>query len=317
MASSSRQFPNIFGPLGKTATCGLKFEQSTQESCTEKCMHQRIYLHTRARTYFCISTPAFQYFLQNAMASTNEVEQGAQVPNTQRYMRLRLHVCTHARTHQYTHKHTTTQVTMSQRQLPPRTSAFASTTKGICLHNKRHLPTQPKTSTHALKGICPHNQRHLPPQRKAFAPKIHALEGQRQLPPRTSAFASTTNGICHLNKAHLPTQPKTPTYPRTQRHLPPQPKAFASTTQGICLHDSRTRRHSPPQPNSHASTMPGYSVWKSSTPSKNVSRRNIVGDGQQGVLCVEVSIICSEISKRESPTGSISVNAPPIENLLV
>ena len=36
---------------------------------------------------------------------------------------------------------------------------------------------QPKTSTHALKGICFHNQRHLPPQHKAFASKIHALNG--------------------------------------------------------------------------------------------------------------------------------------------
>ena len=74
-----------------------------------------------------------------------------------------------------------------QRQLPPRTTAFASTTKGIPLHNKRHLPSQRKTSTHALKGTCPHNARHSPPQRKAFA--------------------STTQSICPQNS-------------RTRRHLP-------------------------------------------------------------------------------------------------
>jgi len=125
---------------------------------------------------------------------------------------------------------------MTQRQLPPRTTASASTTKGICLHNKRHLQTQPKTSAHALQGICPHNQRHLSPQRKAFASTIHALQGQRQLPPCTNAFASTicqkafaatADGICQHN----------------QRHLPTHSKAFAPTTN--CIRLSTT--HLPPK----------------------------------------------------------------------
>jgi len=190
-----RQFSNIFSHFGKAATCGLELGQSAQEPSTEKHMHPRIYPHTRTRIYSCISTPELQHFLQKAMASASEGEQGAQVLNTERHMRLRLYPHTHARTHLCTHKHTTTQVTMSKRQLPPRTMAFASTTKGVCFHNKRSLTTQPNRSTRALKGTCPHNQRHWPPQCKAFASTIHALEGQRQFPPRTLAFDSTTKGI--------------------------------------------------------------------------------------------------------------------------
>jgi len=51
---------------------------------------------------------------------------------------------------------------------------------------------QPNASTNALKGICHHNQRHLHPPRKAFAYKIHALQGI--CPPRSTVtwrFCST------------------------------------------------------------------------------------------------------------------------------
>ena len=103
-------------------------------------------------------------------------------------------VCAYDYTHVHTqadiHAHTGIQPHKWQwLKLPPRTMAFASTTKGIRLHNKRHLPTQPKLSTHALKGTWPHNQRHLPPQCKAFASNIHALEG-----------------ICPYNQTHMPPQ---------------------------------------------------------------------------------------------------------------
>jgi len=162
-------------------------------------------------------------------------------------MRLRLYSYTHARIHPYTHarkhpctrRHTTTQVTMTQRQLPPRTTVFASITKGICLHNKRNLPTQPKTSIHALQGICPHNQRHLPPQCKALASKIHALEG-----------------ICTYNQTHMPPQcqdilrgkaphpAKMPVAGKdTKRHLATLPQAYAHALTGMCPHN---QTHIPP-----------------------------------------------------------------------
>jgi len=94
---------------------------------------------------------------------------------------------------------------------------------------------QPKTSTHALKGICFHNQRHLPPQHKAFASKIHALNGIFQPRPGVtwrffSTFYSmiTPNIFTHALKCICT---------RNQRHLPSQHKAFASKIHaltGIC-----------------------------------------------------------------------------------
>jgi len=90
-------------------------------------------------------------------------------------------------------------VTISQRQLPPHMTAFASTTKGICLHTTQHLPTQPVA------------------------------------PPQTVAFDSTSTGICHLNQWHLRTKSRAFAHAlkgsclHNQRYLSSQLKAFSST----------------------------------------------------------------------------------------
>ena len=105
-----------------------------------------------------------------------ELEQGAQVPNTKRHMRLRLYPYTHAHIHPCSHRHTTTQVTITQRQLPPRTMAFASITNGICQHNQRHL--------HALQGICPLQQ-------KGFASTTQSICLQNSRTPRPKIIVST------------------------------------------------------------------------------------------------------------------------------
>jgi hypothetical protein len=142
------------------------------------------------------------------------------VPNTKRHMRLRLYPYTHAHIHPCSHRHTTTQVTITQRQLPPRTMAFASTTNSICQHNQTHLsddlPTHSKAFAPTTKGICPHNQRHLPPQpnSRALAPTtkltcfhnawtfcVEKFHTQQKCQPQHKK----PNGICQHYQGHVPT----------------------------------------------------------------------------------------------------------------
>ena len=73
---------------------------------------------------------------------------------------------------------------------------------------------QPKTSTYAIQSICLHTQRHLPPQRKAFASKIHALEGI--CPPRSAVTWMFFNLVLHSHIQAVARQ-----NPLLNRHLDP------------------------------------------------------------------------------------------------
>ena len=96
-------------------------------------------------------------------------------------------------------------------------------------NNQRHVPTHSKAFATTTKGIYLHNARHLPPK------FTHSMAFARQDPPWHRGFSTFCSMIT----------PNTSIYPRTQRHLPPQPRAFTSTTQGICLQNSRTQWHLP------------------------------------------------------------------------
>ena len=76
----------------------------------------------------------------------------------------------------------TSKAIASTHNLPPQQMAFASTTKGICLHTKQwHLHPQRKAFASTPNGIRQHNQRHLPTHSKAYAPTTKLASLQENL----------------------------------------------------------------------------------------------------------------------------------------
>jgi len=135
-----------------------------------------------------LSIRHFRPFVQGRNCGL-ELEQGAQVPNTEEHMRLRLYPYTRTHTIMHTQAYNHRSDNHAQWHLPPQQKAFVNTTNGFCQHHQRHLPTHSKALAPTTNGIHLHNARHLP-----FHNHIHIPPGKSQSSAAKSQKNESTAG---------------------------------------------------------------------------------------------------------------------------